>query len=447
MLRNILCAAGALGLAACGEDAARDAAEGDPAPPVQVVEPDPSDDTAPELDALAEIFVKLGLALGVHDPDYVDAYQGPETWAEAAKDAERPVDEVFADARRLAADLDVVEVGAEEQARLDMLKKNVRAMIVRLRLASGEEIAFDEEARLVYDAVPPEYDLAEFDATLQKIDALLPGDAPLHERVEAFRNSLAVPEENLEAVFDAAIAECRKRTLDRLELPESESFTIDYVTDKPWSGYNWYQGDYVSDIKVNTDFPIIIDRAVDLGCHEGYPGHHTWNVFIERDLLGTRGWIEYAIRPLFSPQGLIAEGSGNYGIELAFPGPEKTAFERDVLFPLADLPPEKAATLEELNELRRELSHAGNAVARRYLDGEIDRETAIELQQKYALTSRERAEQRIRFVDTYRAYVINYNLGRDIVADWVERGGADEETRWRRFGELLRTPMSASDVQ
>jgi hypothetical protein len=43
--------------------------------------------------------------------------------------------------------------------------------------------------------------------------------------------------------------------------------------------------------------------------------------------------------------------------------------------------------------------------------------------------------------------VINYNLGRDLVADWVDRtGGTDEAARWRVFGALLSSPMLPHDL-
>ncbi|WP_375203845.1 hypothetical protein [Hyphococcus sp.] len=401
---------------------------------------------AASLDTLAVEFVKLALAVGQHDPAFVDAYHGPADWAELAETEQRPLDQLEADAQGLL--ISIRRANREGwSVRGEMLEKQLRAALTRIQMAQGRSFAFDEETRRLYDAVAPHYDIAEFDAALSKIDALLPGDGPLSERVEAFRNSLAIPQEKLQAVFDAAIAECRKRTLAHYDLPEAESFRMEFVTDKPWSGYNWYQGDYESLIQVNTDFPIIIDRAVDLGCHEGYPGHHTWNVFLERDLLEGAGWIEYSVYPLFSPMSVTAEGSANYGIELAFPGNEKIAFERDVLFPLAGLDPSMAETLEKLNDLRRKLSHARNMIARDYLDGKIDRETAIELSMKYRLESRERAEQSIRFIETYRGYVLNYNVGRDLVEGFVEREAAKNGgDRWSAFAILLTTPLSASDI-
>ncbi len=403
-------------------------------------------ESSASLNSLGEAFVKLALSVGEHVPAFVDAYHGPAEWADAAKTEKRTLEELEVEAQGLLISIRRTNAGGAS-VRGDMLEKQIRAALTRIQMAQGKRFSFDEETRLLYDAVAPQYDLAEFDAALAEIDALLPGEGSLSDRVDAFRNSLAVPEDKLQAVFDAAIAECRKRTLAHYELPETENFRLEFVTDKPWSGYNWYQGDYESLIQVNTDFPIIIDRAVDLGCHEGYPGHHTWNAFIERDLLEDKGWIEYSVYPLFSPMSVTAEGSANYGIELAFPGNEKIAFERDVLFPLAGLDPDKASTLERLNDLRRKLSHSRNHIAREYLDGRISRETAIEMSVKYRLESRERAEQGVRFIDTYRGYVLNYNLGRDLVEGFVERqaelNGGD---RWAAFETLLTTPLSASEI-
>jgi hypothetical protein len=51
-------------------------------------------------------------------------------------------------------------------------------------------------------------------------------------------------------------------------------------------------------------------------------------VLLEKNLLRDRGWIEFSVYPLFSPQSLIAEGTANYGIEVAFPPAERLQFER-----------------------------------------------------------------------------------------------------------------------
>jgi hypothetical protein len=222
------------------------------------------------------------------------------------------------------------------------------------------------------------------------------------------------------------------------------------VKDQPWSAYNWYQGGLRSLIQVNTSLPIFADRALDLACHEGYPGHHVYNMMLEHHLVRGRGWMEFTIYPLFSPMSLIAEGSANYGIEITFPGPERAAFERDIVFPAAGLDPARVAQFDAVQEAVHELDYAGNEAARRYLDGEIDAAEAARWLQRYALMSAAAASQRVRFFDTYRSYVINYNLGRDLVRRYVERRagpGATEAARWDAFIRLLASPRLPSGLR
>ena len=153
---------------------------------------------------------------------------------------------------------------------------------------------------------------------------------------------------------------------------------------------------------------------------------------------------------MFSPQSLIAEGSANYGIDVAFPGDSRIAFEKDVLFPLAGIDPASAAKYYEIQALRAELNYAGNEAARAYLNGEMDRQTAAKWLETYLLYEPERALQRTRFIDQYRSYVINYNLGKDLVARYIESNGGTADMpdkRWALFERLLSQPYTASMLQ
>ena len=147
------------------------------------------------------------------------------------------------------------------------------------------------------------------------------------------------------------------------------------------------------------------------------------------------------MQPLFAPGEIIAEGCGNYGIDLAFPDEQRIAYETEVLFPLAGLDAGQAETYYRLSELLGQLNYAGNEAARAYLNGEFDREAAIDWLVWYSLNSPERAAQRIRFFDTYRSYVINYNYGKDQVKGYVEADDADLAERWARFERILSGPF------
>ncbi len=404
------------------------------------------------IDSLAETYVRLVLGVGEHDPDMVDAYLGPPEWREAAEAENAALEDLAGRAAAAAERLeghDREAFGELDRLRFLHLQKSYQSLIARIAMLSGERLSFDEESRALYDAVAPRRGAERFQEALDKLDAALPGKGPLVDRYEAFRERFIVPREKLDAVLGAAIDACRERTRRHIELPEGESFTVEYVTDKSWSGYNWYQGGYKSLIQINTDLPIYVDRILDLACHEGYPGHHVYSMLVERDLVRGRGWTEFAIYPLFSPRSLIAEGSANYGIEVAFPGDQRVEFERQTLFPLAGLDPARAGDYLAIQKLAAELAYAGNEAARRYLDGEISARKAADWLAKHSLMSRRRAEQRLRFIDQYRSYVINYNLGKDLVEAFIEsRGGTAgaPERRWREFAELLSSPMLPSQL-
>jgi len=407
------------------------------------------------MNTMAERYVKLVLAVGQHDADYVDAFYGPPEWKSDAERRKLPLSEVRAEGRQIAAALAAArsDPAADELVALrrEYLRRQLESLDARVRMLEGAKMTFDEESRALYDAVAPVHPAPYFQTALDQLGQLLPGDGPLIERYDAFRARFIIPPERLSTVFDRAIAECRRRTLQHVTLPAAESFTVEYVENKPWSGYNWYQGGYRSVIQVNTDLPIYIDRAIDLACHEGYPGHHVYNALLEQHLVRDRGWVEFTVYPLFSPQSLIAEGTANYGIDVAFPGDERVAFERDVLYPAAGLDPAQAAAYTRVAALVDRLAYAGNEAARKYLNGEVDRKGAVDWLVQYAMMSPPRAEQRTRFFDTYRSYVINYNLGKDLVKDYVERrsGGAAATSarRWTEFARLLASPRLPSGLQ
>jgi hypothetical protein len=408
--------------------------------------PDPA-----ALDHIARRYVVLALGLGEHDANYVDAYYGPDSLREAAQKAQRSVEQIRAAAESLVTLLgDTVPAYKDSLVRMrhSYLRTQLGSMIARARMLQGEKLTFDGEARALYDAEPPHYDKAHFDSLLARLDSLLPGSGPLDERYHEFRARTMIPAPLVDTVFKRAIAACRERTLAHMDLPSDERFDLEYVTGTPWNAYNWYKGNYHSLIQVNLDFPVAVDRAIDLACHEGYPGHHVYNASLEKALLRDRGWVEISVYPLFSPQSLIAEGSANFGIEMAFPAQSRTEFERDSLFPLAGLDPTIATLNAAVRQVYEELNYARNEVARRYLDGQMDSTEARGEIQRLWLQSPDEAAKTMRFIDTYRSYVINYNFGKDLVADWVRRqSGNTEEGRWRAFESLLSSPRLPGDLR
>lgn len=400
------------------------------------------------LDTIAQDYIRLVLEVGEHEPGYVDAYYGPAELAEKAKASPRSVADLKVEADRLTAAVKATGTkDSLEAKRARFLAAQLRAVRTRLDMIEGKRLPFAEEAESLFGARPTVQPLTDFDPVLASLEKLIPGEGPLHERVEAFRKRYVIPADKLDTVMRAATAECKRRTVQHIKLPNGENFALAFVTDKPWSGYNWYKGNATSLIEINVDLPVFIDRAIDLGCHEGYPGHHVFNMLLEEKLAKQRGWKEFTVYPLFSPQSFIAEGSANFGIDLAFPGEERLKFEQEVLFPLAGLDPKTAPALARLQKLTEALAPARYTIAAEYLAGKIDRETAVALSQKYRLLTRGHAERDVKFIDTYRSYVINYGLGKEMVRDHVNSAGPDQKTRWERMEHILSEPTLPEDLQ
>lgn len=401
----------------------------------------------PSANQLAADFVRLSLEAGAHEAGYIDAYYGDPAVRQAAEAAPRSKADLIQAAIHLRAAADQLKQHSRtnmEQRRLAALSAQIYAAETRLRMMQGERFRFVDEAERLFGVRPVLHPLSDYDAPLAALEKMLAGDGALPQRVEEYSARFTIAKDRLQSVFDKAIALCRAKSRAYIVMPDDESFALAFVTNKSWSGYNYYQGNFHSKIEVNTDFPIRLPRAIDLGCHEGYPGHHMLNMKLEEKLVRGQGWQEFSVYPLYSPLSLIAEGSANYGIDLAFP--DKQLVERDVLMPLAGLPPADNDLYWRVQKAMAALSGARLTIAQQYLDGEIDRATAVALSQKYLLLTPERADQSIRFTEQYRSYVINYGLGEAMVRAFIEADGADEKTRWNRMEKLISEPTLPSDL-
>jgi len=401
------------------------------------------------INEIAERYVKLSLSIGQHSEYYVDAYYGPKEWQLGIEKSS--LAQLKQEAQSLvsaAEQLGEAEI-KDEQARLDFLIIHLRSSLAYIEQLDGNKLDFRAECKALYDVTPPEFDEQHFEQVLRELDALVPGAGELNQRFNDYRAEFIIPKEKLNKVFDAAINEARRRTLQFIDLPANENFDVELVHDQVWTAYNWYKGDSYSLIQLNTDIPIYIERAVDLAAHEGYPGHHLFNALLDKKLFNEKGWVEYSIYNLYGPTSLLAEGSANFGIEVAFPWQERIAFERDTLFPLAGIDKEKAELYYQIQTVLHKLSYADNMVGQRYIDNEITAEQAIALLMKYSLSTEVKAKQRLSFIAHNRSYVITYNYGQDLVRDYLAARVEDESHAelWSKYLALLALPKTGSMME
>ena len=408
-----------------------------------------SDEPVDSMGAIAGDFVRLGLLFQNHDPTpYL--FIGPEELRTEAHGQGVPLAEVVAQLVALQSRIDGLPAATavEDQRRRRDLIARITALAARGRILMGEYPAgFDEETRLIFGVQVPAYDEAHFRAIAAKLDEIIPGDGDLVSRVAAFREQFVIPPERLEAVIGRAMEECRTRTRAHIALPDDERVTLNITSGKHWVGFTEYRGNGHSIVHLNRDVPVHIERAIELGCHEGYPGHHVHATLVEQELLRRRGWTEYSLITLLGPLAVVAEGAASFAMDLAFRREERIEFERSVLLPLAGLDGTHLDAYYHYIDLLDELNFARNEVARRYLYGGMPREQAVQWLMEFGLETRGTAEQRLNFIDAQRAYVVTYNYGKQLVRAYVSsraRPGSDDA--WRTFHEILTTPLMPEDL-
>jgi len=237
-----------------------------------------------------------------------------------------------------------------------------------------------------------------------------------------------------------AIDGCRAATSAHIRLPAGERVDVTYVRDSPWSAYTRYEGNAHSTIQVNAALPLTVDRALDLACHEVYPGHHTIELLLDTRLSGR---VEFLAQLAFSPQTLLHESASSVAATLAFSDAARVAFERDVLFPLAGLNTAEAARHVRISRLVGQLHGVEADVARRYLDGELDFPRASAALGNDALMAS--ADETLKFLNRFRTYAATYTIGRDLF--WrvltAETKGDDVEARWRAYVNVVANPSQA----
>jgi hypothetical protein len=402
----------------------------------------------PSLDSVVREYVRLAVALGERDPDALDYYYSPPDWVADIRAQPPSLPQIRAKSLELTQILEHLPMPEAQSGRRKFLLAQLRAIAARSDLLLGVSHSFDQEAWLFFGihltpAAAP--DLAAVRAQLQR---LLPGKGDLAGRYAAFDEKYLIPPDRLPAVMERAIQACRDQTLAHWKLPAGEKINLVYVHDKPWSAYSYYQGNYHSTIRINVDLGLTIDRALQLACHEGYPGHHVVNTLTEELLVRGQKRQEFSVQPTFSPQSLVSEATATVAPGLAFSGPERIRIEHDILIPLAGLEAGNTGRYLLVEGLVDSLHPAELAVARDYLDGRLEFVRAAAAMQDQALMAHPDAA--LRYLNEYRTYVITYTQGRDCVEGWLEKYGAprsEPDSRWAAFRKLISAPGGLLDAE
>jgi hypothetical protein len=386
---------------------------------------------------IVERYLELGLRLGRHVDGLVDSYIGPPELAEGVE--HEPLREPAALAADAGELLDALGApnGLDEQ-RCGWLQDQVGGLHAYAGVLAGEQLAYSDEVERCYGVRPEPVPEESFGAAHAEFERLLPGDASLEDRYEAWRLANAVPPARILDVMHPVLALLRERTQALVPLPADEEFALELVAGEPWAAFNYYLGGHRSRIVVNTDLPLTPAELVVLAAHEGYPGHHTEHAVKEQLLLEERGQLEESLQLVPTPQALLSEGIAEVGTELL--AGEEISAELTAIFTAAGVPFD-AEESRAIAAARKALSAVvPNAAIMIHEDG-LSVEEAQAYVSRWALVPAYRAERMVGFVvdPTWRAYVTTYTEGLRLCRAYV---GGDLDA----FGRLLTQQVRVGEL-
>lgn len=392
--------------------------------------------------ALIREYLLLGLRFDRIESGYVDAFTGDPALQRRVENEPMPDPAALShQAEKLLAALP----GGLETARADYLRAHLRALACAGRKFAGEQVGFVAEVRDYFDVQIVKGDTDRYRQAHARLDEALGGTGPLADRMAAHRRAEEIPPERLEAAIHAFSSALRDRVRAHFPLPETETITYEVVTDKPWSGFNYYRGDYRSTVAVNADLKQLMSNLPRLVAHESYPGHHTEHCRKEAGLVARMGHAEQTIFLVNTPQCLMAEGLADLALYAAV-GPGWGGWAAEIYADLglrfdgdrAEAVSEAAAALADVRQDAALMLH----------DEHRDVDEVADYLRRWLLVTDDRARQTLRFLSSplWRAYTSTYVEGYRLLRGWLD-ARPDGVSLTERFGRLLDEPLIPSSLR
>ncbi|RAS63865.1 hypothetical protein C8D87_106267 [Lentzea atacamensis] len=396
-----------------------------------------------EANELVRGYLVLGLRLGRLVPGFVDSFTGDPALSRAVDNEPRLDPKALAGhARQLQREL--VDSDLADQ-RKQFLQAHLTALECTARKLAGERIAFIDEVERYFQVRIRPGDEDAYAQAHRNLDALLPGAGSLSERLNAFRTADEVSPRRLQGAVQALSSALRDRVRRKYALPEQEIVEYQVVTNKPWSGFNYYLGGYRSRVAINADLNHRMSNLPHLVAHESYPGHHTEHCRKEAGLVAKRGHAEQSIFLINTPQCLMAEGMADLGLHAAV-GPGWGVWTEQIFRDLG---------LRMDGELSEKVESAASGLLTVRQDAALllhdrgaDQDDVVAHLRRWLLVPDRRARQMVRFLadPLWRAYTTTYVEGVRLVRAWLDVR-APGESLDSRYLRLLDEPLVPKSLE
>jgi hypothetical protein len=395
-----------------------------------------------ESDSLIREYLLLGLRFDRVESGYVDAFTGDPGLRRVVENEPRPRP---SDLARRAGEL-LGEIPASlDSARADFIAAHLRALACAGRKFAGEPVGFVDEVRAYFDVSIAKGDTDRYRQAHARLADALGGSGRLADRMQAHRIADEIAPQRLSGCIAAFSSALRDRVRADYPLPDGEVVEYEVVTDKPWSGFNYYLGDYRSRVAVNADLKLQMSNLPRLVAHESYPGHHTEHCRKQAGLVERGGQGEQTIFLVNTPQCLMAEGLADLALYAAV-GEGWGSWAAEIYADLGlRFDGERA---EAIADASAALIDVRQDAALMLHDEHRDVDEVAAFLTRWLLVDDARASQMLRFLASplWRAYITTYVEGYRLLRAWLD-GAPPGVSLIERFTRLLDEPMIPSTLR
>jgi len=387
-------------------------------------------------------YLLLGLRFDRIESGYVDSFTGDPALRQRVENepTPNPVD-LARQAGALRAELAASDLDGARKAFIDT---HLKALACAGRKFAGEDIGFVDEVHDYFDVLIAKGDEERYQQAHEALESVLPEGGSLLERKTAYDRLQEIDPNRLQECVDAFSSALRDRVRADFPLPDTETVTYEVVSDKPWSGFNYYEGNYRSTVAVNSDLKQYLNNVPALIAHESYPGHHTEHCRKEAGLVHLGDQQEQTIFLVNTPQCLMAEGLADLALYAAV-GEDWGLWAQEIYADLGlRFDGEQA---QAIGRARAGLINVRQDAALMLHDEHRDAEDVIAFLKRWLLVPDERARHMLTFLSSplWRAYISTYVEGYQLLKGWLDRR-PPEQSLTTRFGRLLDEPLVASTL-
>lgn len=371
----------------------------------------------------------------------VDAYFGPDEYHPDKLQYDGDEKSLRQDLKRL---IDAIGDEVEDPLRKDYLSGEVQSLVTVVDWLSGPHMEYPDLVEGLFHIPMKRFDESVVDDYINSVEEVIedyPG-ADLREKVTLFGEQGEVTGDELRKLIEGDLQQKSaevgalfvKRVFSKMgEQVQDNGVIYEAVTNEPWSGYNWYKGDFKSLNQFNVDSTFNMNTIRSVIYHE-YE-HHVSNLWREKAYRET-GDLELAIVPLHTGRCVISEGTADTAKDFLEIEEEDPAVK----------------VVSELYKLRRVTSI--NAAIMLNHEGKTAEE-AVEYMVERGYRTRKSAESSINFigqktsdgrVNFFAPYIFTYFIGRTDFVYPTFCKARDEGELSRFFRTVYLSPYSGSSL-